>query len=162
MKKEICFIDSDFNELFEIPDESYLQINRPDNETLIRLCRYHDEEHVWIGEEFRGFHEFASKMEEIGATFEPVANPQKVGAYILIDKTTVGNKIIALGHSSKEVQPYGTWLAHVTLPNDYGLGHYCSRKDKAYEDYAARIQDEKRFIENMGKPLKRNREDHER
>lgn len=71
-EKMIRFIDSHYNELFSIPDGGKIIITRPDmGETFIRDCKYLDETHTDIGNNCYHICQFAERMENIGATYEP-------------------------------------------------------------------------------------------
>lgn len=73
-EKMIRFIDSDYNNLFFIPDGGKIVVTRPDlNETYIRECKYLDETHMEVGRECFHICQFAEVMERIGATYEPEA-----------------------------------------------------------------------------------------
>lgn len=71
-EKMIRFIDSNYNNLFFIPDGGKIIVTRPDiNETYIRECKYHGETHVDVGRECYHICQFAEVMERIGASYEP-------------------------------------------------------------------------------------------
>ena len=65
----IKFINSDYDVLFRIPDEGYIQIKYPDGKIYAYQCSHLDDYHTLIGN--RAFHicEFAENMEQIGATY---------------------------------------------------------------------------------------------
>lgn len=72
--KTIRFIDSDYRELFQIPDGASITIAYPPGDsrgTLIRPCRYIDEAHVRVGNNDYHICEFAERMEALGAKYEP-------------------------------------------------------------------------------------------
>lgn len=76
-RKIIRFIDSRYDELFQIRDGDSIKISFPDGETVERTCTFIDEYHTQVG--YNVFHicQFAEKMEEIGATYQPVSEPVK-------------------------------------------------------------------------------------
>lgn len=86
-KKYIRFINSDYETLFHIPDGGRIRITYPDREPAERVCRFIDEYHTDIG----GYHyhicEFAERMEQIGAKYEPldyVREPEFYEKYYLL------------------------------------------------------------------------------
>lgn len=72
--KAIRFIDSDYRELFRIPDGGSIKITYPPGDgrgTLTRACEYMDEAHTRIGGNVFHICEFAERMEALGARYEP-------------------------------------------------------------------------------------------
>ena len=74
--KDIRFIDSNYKDLFRIPDGGCIQIHYPD-ETVVKPCTFIDEYHTQIG--YIVFHicQFAEIMERNGASYMP--EPEIVG-----------------------------------------------------------------------------------
>ena len=75
IKQLIRFIDSDYREQFKIPDGDSIRITYPPGdgrEPVERACKFRGEMHVDVGSSTYHICEFASAMERIGATFEPV------------------------------------------------------------------------------------------
>jgi len=141
--KDIRFIDSRYNELFKIPDNSYIMITLDTGEQSIRKCVFIDDTHVQIGG-YNTFHicEFAEKMERVGSKYEPCSTPEKVAGYMITDRVPVGNKEVVLAYNPKAVAPYVTWVRHKDFP-DYELGHYWSDKSKARIDLTLRADAER-------------------
>jgi hypothetical protein len=74
-KQLIQFIDSEYRELFKIPDGDSICVTYPpgdSREPIERACKFLDEMHTQIGSSVYHICEFASRMEAIGAKFEPV------------------------------------------------------------------------------------------
>ncbi|GHU79359.1 hypothetical protein FACS1894191_1980 [Clostridia bacterium] len=74
--KTIQFIDSNYRELFKIPDGGNINIIYPPGDgrgTITRACKFLDEYHTRIGNYDYHICEFAERMEAIGARYEPVA-----------------------------------------------------------------------------------------
>ena len=72
--KTIQFIDSDYRELFRIPDGGSINIIYPPGDgrgTITRKCEFMDECHTRIGGDDYHIHEFAARMERLGARYEP-------------------------------------------------------------------------------------------
>jgi len=72
--KTIRFIDSDYRELFQIPDGASITITYPPDDgrgTLTCPCRYIDEAHVRVGNNDYHICEFAERMEALRAKYEP-------------------------------------------------------------------------------------------
>ena len=70
-KKYIRFINSDYKTLFHLPDGGRIRITYPDREPAERVCRFIDEYHTDIGGHHYHICEFAERMEQIGAKYEP-------------------------------------------------------------------------------------------
>ena len=70
----IRFINSEYKELFRIPDGGKIKIHLAWNEDQVRTCRYIDDYHVEIGDNLYHICEFAERMEQNGHTYEPVKN----------------------------------------------------------------------------------------
>ena len=68
--KDIRFIDSNYKDLFRIPDGGCIQIHFP-YETVVKPCTFIDEYHTQIG--YNVFHicQFAEIMERNGASYMP-------------------------------------------------------------------------------------------
>lgn len=81
--KGIRFIDSNYNDLFKVPDGSKIRVTHPNGEKRVLICRYIDDYHLEVdGGSYNLFHicEFAELMESNGNTVEPldtVAEAQK-------------------------------------------------------------------------------------
>ena len=78
----IQFIDSDYRELFKIPDGDKIRITYPpgdDREPAERACKFQGEHHFRL-EKNETLHicQFAEKMERIGARYEPVNQLQNI------------------------------------------------------------------------------------
>ena len=71
-KKYIRFINSDYQTLFHLPDGGRIRITYPDREPAERVCRFIDEYHTDIGGHHYHICEFAERMEQIGARYEPL------------------------------------------------------------------------------------------
>ena len=72
--KTIRFVDSEYRELFQIPDGASITITYPsgdDRGTLTRPCQYIDEAHVRVGSNDYHICEFAERMEALGAKYQP-------------------------------------------------------------------------------------------
>ncbi len=70
-KKEIRFIDSQYNELFRIPDGSEITIHYPDGHSENRTCRYIDDYHTYINDVCFHICQFAEIMERNNQTYTP-------------------------------------------------------------------------------------------
>ena len=86
-KKYIRFINSDYQTLFHIPDGGRIRITYPDREPAERVCRFIDEYHAEVGNCVYHICEFAERMEQIGAKYEPldyVREPELYPKYFLL------------------------------------------------------------------------------
>lgn len=78
--KTIRFIDSEYRELFSIPDGANINIIYPPEDgrgTLTCKCEFLDPTHTKIGHSVYHICEFAERMEAIGARYEPELQLQK-------------------------------------------------------------------------------------
>ena len=69
-KRSIRFIDSNYNDLFRIPDGGCIQIHYPD-ETVIKPCKFINEYHTQIGYSIYHICQFAELMEHNDASYMP-------------------------------------------------------------------------------------------
>lgn len=77
-RQGIRFIDPHYKELFRIPDGGKIVVTSAWGEKSERVCRFIDEYHSEIGSNLYHICEFAERMEQNGATYEPVqAEAQK-------------------------------------------------------------------------------------
>jgi hypothetical protein len=65
-KKKIRFIDSRYNNLFEVEDGESVELVFPDGERVVRVCKYIDETHFYYGTNCYHICEFAEFMEKNG------------------------------------------------------------------------------------------------
>jgi hypothetical protein len=135
--KDIRFINSDYKELFTIPDGGYINITLADGELMTRKCQYHGSHHTNIGNYLYHICEFAERMEQNGNIYEPCQEPEVVGGYLITDRMPVRNKVIVLAHNPNAVQPWVTWEGSKNYPG-YEHGHYWSKKSEAMTDYIRR------------------------
>ena len=74
-ERGIRFIDSNYNNLFKLPDGGRIKITYPDGNVVEEVCRYIDEYHVQLGNNSCNlFHicELAERMENNRAKVEPI------------------------------------------------------------------------------------------
>lgn len=82
-EKGIRFIDSNYKELFRIPDGGKIVIHYAWGEKMERSCRFIDEYHTEIGNDLYHICQFAELMERNGHTYEPKSAepPQKAAKH---------------------------------------------------------------------------------
>lgn len=68
---DIRFIDSGYHELFRIPDCGVIQVEYPDGHTFTAKCGFIDEYHTLIAGNVFHICEWAERMEQNRANFEP-------------------------------------------------------------------------------------------
>jgi hypothetical protein len=141
--KMIQFINSDYKELFRIPDGGYITITRDDGEQLIRKCTYHGECHVDVGSNTYHICEFAERMERNGSTYAACPEPEVVGGYLITDRMPVNEKVFVLAHNPNAVQPWVTWQSRKDSPGDVFWGHYWTDRSDARSDYFLRADAER-------------------
>jgi len=88
-KKYIRFIDSDYKTLFFLPDGGRIRITHRDGKQFDRICRFIDVCHTKIGYEHFHICEFAERMEQNGATYEPLDYIQEPEFYRKVLMTRV-------------------------------------------------------------------------
>lgn len=76
MDKQIKFIDSKYNELFKIPDNSSITVTYPDGHTENRFCKYIDEYHTEINGVCFHICQWAELMERNGNSCAPAESPK--------------------------------------------------------------------------------------
>ena len=75
-KKMIRFIDSNYNDLFLIPDGANIVLTLPSGERKTRSCKFLDSTHVQIGNEVLHIHQFAEGIERSGTKCVPEIPPE--------------------------------------------------------------------------------------
>lgn len=74
-RMDIRFIDSEYNELFRLPDGEQITITSEDGQKRDFTCRYIDEAHLEVGDNLYHICEFAERMERSGNTYQPKEPP---------------------------------------------------------------------------------------
>ena len=87
----IRFTDPDSRELFRIPDGGKLKITDAGGSEKEFLCRYYDEQHLYVGSTLYHTLEFAEKMADSGCSIAPVvppfhSEPEQEAAYAGFDR----------------------------------------------------------------------------
>ena len=79
VRKNIRFIDSHYNTLFNIKDGDSIKITFGYNrEDVVRKCRFIDETHTMLGKDSFHICQFAELMEKSNNKYEPVAEQQQL------------------------------------------------------------------------------------
>lgn len=144
--KPIRFIDSNYNELFTIPDGGYINITLDNGEMVTRQCKFRDACHTQIGSEMYHICEFAEKSERVGNKYEPCPEPEVIHGYIITDRMPVGKKVFVMAHNPNAVQKYVTWQGYSDKSRGYDLGHYWSNRSDAWTDCFRRADSERTGI----------------
>ena len=140
--KDIRFINSNYEDLFKIPDRGYITITLDNGEQSIYKCVFIDEYHTTIGNNTFHICEFAEKMEKIACKYEPCPTPEKIAGYMITNRTPVNNKEVVMAHNPRAASPWVTWVRHLDFP-DYETGHYWDKQSKARTDYMLRAEAER-------------------
>ena len=74
-RKDIRFIDSNYKELFRLPDGEQITITKKNGETVTRPCRYIDDYHMEVGDNLFHICEFAERMEYNHYQYKPKEMP---------------------------------------------------------------------------------------
>ena len=74
--KDLRFIDSHYNELFRIPDNSSITVTYPDGHTEDKFCKYIDEYHTYIDGVCYHICQWAELMEQNGNVCAPADKPE--------------------------------------------------------------------------------------
>ncbi len=108
-QKDICFIDSRYNELFRLPDGDKIKITMDNGESVIRSCRYVDEYHVEVNGKIFHTCEFAERMESNHNRYEPAETPLPPYCFGLLPSTGEVIKITRFkeGYTSLNAIPAG-------------------------------------------------------
>ena len=91
--KEIRFIDSNYKELFRIPDGGKINITLNDGEQLTRQCKYIDDYHFKLSEVDSNYGnvyhicQFAELMESNKNTYEPVREDSRYRDIKFVEET---------------------------------------------------------------------------
>ena len=133
-KNMIRFIDTNYNELFRIPDGGYIVVTRPDGEEYIAECSYLDETHLRVNGNCYHICQFAEIQERNGATVKPDTEPEINCGYRIIQRNYVRDKVIKLGVNPNAAQKYVTWQSYHDNPTSYDWGHYWNDKSIAKTD----------------------------
>lgn len=139
-EKRIRFIDSNYHNLFTVPDGGNVVINHFSDGRLVRPCQYIDETHAKIGSMILHICQFAEIMERNGNTYEP-EHPETVQNYAIIQRVDFDNrKGIALAYNPKAPDPYVTWVfrERPDATRDYQLGRYCGTLSSAQKSFRER------------------------
>ena len=145
--KEIRFINSDYKELFKIPDGGGVVITHPNGEQYVLVCKFLDEKHFEVNGACYNAYQFAKMSKQHGSKVEPEKEPEIVGGrYRVVQRIPVGDKIYVMGHNPKAVAPFATWQAYRDVPG-YDFGHYYSNRMDAVIDLRCRAD-----AERTGKP----------
>ena len=70
-ERGIRFIDSRYNDMFRLPDGEKIVVTAESGKKSEYICRFIDECHTEVGTNFYHISEFAERMEQRGATYEP-------------------------------------------------------------------------------------------
>lgn len=103
-RKDIRFIDSNYNELFRLPDGEQIRITLSTGEKLDRVCRYIDETHLEVGRSLYHICEFAERMERNGSTYAPKEPPLPPKCFSLLPS---GREMILLTRYESGYRPAG-------------------------------------------------------
>lgn len=160
-EKMIRLIDTQYNELFTLPDGGSITVTHTNGEQYVGICKYLDETHFDINGNCYHQMQFAEMLDRSGAKVEIEKEPEMVGGYYRIThRIPVGNKIYVLGHSPMSPQPYATWQAYRDVPGkDYG--HYWSNRSDAWSDLLCRANAERtgKHYDHTKKYKQKNRDD---
>jgi hypothetical protein len=138
--KTIRFIDPQYNTLFTIPDGGNIVMTYPDGEQRVRACKYLDETHTRIGGNVFHICEFAERMQQAGATYEPENEPEIIAGYHIIERRPAKDTVIKLGHNPRVAQPWVTWQGYPNDPGNVDWGHYYAARSDAETDMLLRTE----------------------
>lgn len=77
-KKMIRFIDSNYNDLFSIPDGGTIFLMYSDGEKAEKTCKYIDPTHFYVGNHCWHMCEFAERMEQNQTRYAPFSMPDNM------------------------------------------------------------------------------------
>lgn len=99
----IRFIDSSYNELFKIKDGEKIIVTTAWDEKSEYTCRYIDEYHTEIGNNLYHICEFAERMEQNKATYEPKEKPLPDMCYSVLPSSC---ELIVINQGEQGYRPY--------------------------------------------------------
>ena len=141
--KMIRFINSDYTDLFKIPDGGSIVVTRPEGEEYIADCKYLDETHFEANGNCYHICQFAEIQQRNGATVKPETEPEVVHGYKIIQRNNIRDKVYKLGFNPNAVQKYVTWQSYKENPKQYDWGHYWNDKSIAKTDLMLRTDAER-------------------
>ena len=144
-EKMIRFIDTQYNELFKLPDGGSIVVTHPSGEQHIGMCKYLDETHFDLNGRCYHIHQFSEIQERKGAKVEIEKEPEMVGSYRIMYRIPVDLKIYVMGQSPEAAQPFATWQGYRDIP-DKDWGHYWSKRSDAWADLIYRADAERKGI----------------
>lgn len=149
MTNEIRFIDPNYNELFRVPNGSYITVTRDmaavypgTTEEWLGKCTYIDDYHVDINGECYHICQFAEMQARLGSQVRPEPNPETVARYLVTHRIFVGDKIYKMGDNPNAVQRFATWRSRKADPTQNDWGHYWHTKATAWSDLLCRANAE--------------------
>lgn len=74
-RRDIRFINSEYKDLFRLPDGEQITITSADGQKRDFTCRYIDDAHLEVGSNLYHICEFAERMERSGSTYQPKETP---------------------------------------------------------------------------------------
>lgn len=104
----IHFTDTDGNEIFQIPDKSYIQLDHPFVNSELRYCEYSDQSTVLIDGRKYLFTDFDQIMKDIGYTYKQAETMEVIEGYTITEKITVGDATVLIGHNPNREKSYVT------------------------------------------------------
>jgi hypothetical protein len=101
--KGIRFIDSSYNELFKIKDGEQIVVTTSWGEKSEYTCRYIDDYHTEVGNNLYHICEFAERMEQNKATYEPKESALPDMCYSVLPSS---GELIVINKDEKGYRPY--------------------------------------------------------
>lgn len=110
-RRDIRFINSDYKDLFRLPDGEQITVTDADGAKRDYTCRYIDDAHLEVGNNLYHICEFAERMERSGCTYQPKETPlprdcmtvlQSSGEMIMIERYRMGYVLKATAKTPEE------------------------------------------------------------
>ena len=135
--RAIQFVNSRYEDLFSIPDGSYISITQKGfyggEDVSVIQCRYIDEEHLLIGDMIYGNHEFAVYMKRIGAKFYPEPEPETIDCCIVVKRVSIGDKVFFIASNPGAKSLYFTIHRYKDITKGYSAKQYFTSMQDAQD-----------------------------
>ncbi|NLB82152.1 MAG: hypothetical protein GX800_11225 [Clostridiaceae bacterium] len=144
--KTIRFIDSQYNDLFTIPDGGNIELTFLGGEKVIRKCTYIDDYHTKVGHNVFHICEFAEKMERQGAKYIPVFSEKEQNEAFILHLHNEFQK------DKFYVSPQSQTVTMVYYNPDSYAGGQLVYNNISYENVkeAAKFKDKNKFFDYLG------------
>jgi hypothetical protein len=124
--KPIRFVDSNYNELFIVPDGGYISMTRMDGLEYFAQCGYIDDYSFFYGDVRLDIVDFMDRREQNGTIVKAVEPPAIIGGYRVDSRIAVGQKVFvsAVNRKVAKSKQYCTWQTHDGKRIESGIRYF--------------------------------------